>query len=136
MSVPTSQRTKSKFEVLIKARELAKYTLDITKNTRVFLPEYQTALTNDIISTAKNIFIKCWTANNIRVTNPDHAKQRKALQESAALDCNNLLALIDLAKSVYHLKSKRVKFWAEKTIMVRSYIREWSTSDTKRYKNV
>lgn len=136
MSVPTGQRAKSKFEVLIKARELAKYTLDITKNTKVFSPEYQTALTNDIISTAKNIFIKSWTANNIRVTNPDHAKQRKELQESAALDCNNLLALIDLAKSVYHLKSKRIKFWAEKTITVRSFIREWTTSDTKRYKNV
>ena len=31
MSVPAGQRAKSKFEVLIKARELAKYTLDITK---------------------------------------------------------------------------------------------------------
>lgn len=136
MSVPVGKRSQSKFEVIIKARDLAKYTLDITKNSNIFLPEYQTSLTNDIISTAKNIFIKCWTANNIRVTTPEHALQRKRLQEDAALDCNSLLALIDLAKCVYHLKSKRIKFWAEKTIIARTFIREWSASDAKRYKSV
>ena len=48
MSVPAGQRAKSKFEVLIKARELAKYTLDITKNEKVFKVEYQNSLTNDL----------------------------------------------------------------------------------------
>ena len=69
MSVPAGQRAKSKFEVLIKARELAKYTLDITKNEKVFKVEYQNSLTNDLIKIAKDIFINCWIANNKRVTN-------------------------------------------------------------------
>lgn len=133
MSVPVNKRAKGKFEVLIKARELAKYTIEITKNTKVFKPEYQTALTDDIIRTAKNVFIKCWTANNIRVNTKEQAEERNRLQYEADQDCNNLLALIDLAKVIYHLKSKRIKFWAEKTIVARTLIREWRTSDSKRY---
>lgn len=133
MSVPVNKRAKGKFEVLVKARELAKYTIEITKNTKVFKPEYQTALTDDIIRTAKNVFIKCWTANNIRVNTKEQAEERNRLQYEADQDCNNLLALIDLAKVIYHLKSKRIKFWAEKTIVARTLIREWRTSDSKRY---
>jgi hypothetical protein len=133
VSVPVNKRAKGKFEVLIKARELAKYTIEITKNTKVFKPEYQTALTDDIIRTAKNVFIKCWTANNIRVNTKEQAEERNRLQYEADQDCNNLLALIDLAKVIYHLKSKRIKFWAEKTIVARTLIREWRTSDSKRY---
>ena len=39
------------------ARELAVYTIQICKNKKVFLPEYQSALTDDIIRTAKDIYI-------------------------------------------------------------------------------
>jgi hypothetical protein len=133
MSVPVGKRAKSKFEVLIRTRELAKYTIEITKNGNVFLPEYQTALTDDLIRLSKDIFIRCWTANNIRVETQEQYEERRKLQYEAILNCNNLLALIDLAKSVYHLKNKRVKFWAEKTILSRTLIREWRNSDAKRY---
>lgn len=34
--VPANRRQKSKFEVLVQARDLAKYTLVITKNANVF----------------------------------------------------------------------------------------------------
>jgi hypothetical protein len=108
--------------------------MEITKNKKIFLPEYQSALTDDLIRLSKNAFIRCWTANNIRVETEEQYKERHKLQYQAILDCNNLLALIDLSKSVYHLKNKRIMFWAAKTITVRTLIREWRTSDTKRYK--
>lgn len=63
----------------------------------------------------------------------DDWKMRKALQERAARNCNNLLALIQLAKTIFHLKSKRVKYWSEKTIDVRGYLRSWRDADSKRY---
>lgn len=82
------------------ARELAVYTIQICKNKKVFLPEYQSALTDDIIRTAKDIYINAWTANNIRVTEKNKKELwawRSKLQRQAILDCNNLLALIGLA---------------------------------------
>lgn len=103
-------------------------------NSKIFLPEYQTALTNDIIHTAKEIFTKAWTANNIRVGDePRNWLARKKLQQEAARECNNLLALIQMAKPLYHLTSKRVKYWGQKTIEVRQALRDWNAGDTKRY---
>lgn len=53
MAVPESKRGTGKFDVLIKANDLTVYTIRITKNPNTFAPEYQTALTDDIIRTAK-----------------------------------------------------------------------------------
>ena len=133
MSVPEGKRGTGKFEVLVKALELATYTIKITKNPKTFTPEYQSALTDDIIRTAEDIYIKCWSANNIRVTDADKAKQRKELQESAILDTYTLTALVQIAKRIFHLSSKRVKFWTESAVEVREYIRKWKNSDSKRY---
>ena len=83
MSVNESERGKGKFDVLIKANDLAVYTIRITKNPKIFLPEHQTALTNDIIHTAKEIFTKAWTANNIRVTGSSVKSYSKRQPESA-----------------------------------------------------
>jgi len=137
VSVPESERGKGKFDVLIKANDLATYTIRITRNPKVFLPEYQTALTDDIIRAAKNVFIYAWTANNIRVDGErENWEQRKGLQEAAARECNTLLALVQMAKPVYHLKSKRVKYWGQKIINTRNAIREWKAGDNKRYGNL
>ena len=62
--------------------------------------------------------------------------ERRRLQLSAARKCNRLLALIGIAKSSFHLKNKRVKFWTGKVLAVRGMIRSWNESDSKRYSNV
>nr|DAI90544.1 MAG TPA: Avd-like-generating retroelement protein [Caudoviricetes sp.] len=118
------------------ARELAVYTIQICKNKKVFLPEYQSALTDDIIRTAKDIYINAWTANNIRVTEKNKKELwlwRSKLQRQAILDCNNLLALIGLAHQLFHLKGKRIEYWSEQTLKVRNYIKKWRESDVDRY---
>ena len=118
------------------ARELAVYTIQICKNKKVFLPEYQSALTDDIIRTAKDIYINAWTANNIRVTEKNKKELwawRSKLQRQAILDCNNLLAQIGLAHTLFHLKGKRVEYWSEQTVKVRNYIKKWRESDIERY---
>lgn len=134
MAVPESKRGAGKFDVLIKANDLTVYTIRITKNPKNFVPEYQTALTDDIIRTAKDIYVKCWTANNIKVgEDAEKWKERKRLQEEAARDCNNLLALMQIAKTLFHLETRRVKHWGKKTIEVRNRIRDWKDGDSRRY---
>lgn len=136
MAVAEGERSQSKLEVIVRALDLATYTIRITNNQKVFLPEYRSSLTDDIIRTAKDIYIDAWTANNILVKSVDDWKIRKSLQERAARNCNNLLALIQIAKTVFHLKSKRIKYWSEKTIDVRGYLRSWRDADSKRYSSI
>ena len=133
MSVPEGLRGTGRLEVIEKALDLADYTITITANPKIFLPEYQKALTDDINRIALAIYIDAWTANNILVRNAENFAERKRLQERAARNCNNLLALMQLAQKVFHLKLKRIQFWGEKTLNVRNLLRAWKESDYKRY---
>lgn len=142
MSVPEGKRGERKMEVFTKANNLAIYTIKICNNKNVFLPEYQSALTNDIIRTAKDIFISAWDANGIRVTTTvdrkvvvDQRKQeeRRRLQEVSIRKCNSLLALMQIAQRLFHLSTKRIKYWGGMTIEVRDLLKKWKESDAKRY---
>ena len=48
MSVPEGLRGTGRLEVIEKALDLADYTITITANSKIFLPEYQRSLTDDI----------------------------------------------------------------------------------------
>ncbi len=133
MSVPVNQRSHGKLEAAVKARDLASYTLKITANKKIFAEEYQEALTDRIIAAAIEIHTKCWSANNVLVNSREDMTRRLALQEEAAIECNNLLSLIELAQPVFHLTSKRVVYWSQKTVEVRGLIRGWRDSDRRRY---
>lgn len=121
-------------DACLKARELAEHTIRCCGNRKIFLPEYDGGVTNDLLTAAKKIYICAWTANNVRVDDSAEKWQRRnKLQEEAALQCNNLLALLSLAHSLFHLKSKRVAYWAKMTIETRGLIRKWHEADVKRY---
>lgn len=119
-----------------KARGVALHTIKICTNKNIFLPEYQSALTNDLIQTAKNIYKNVWKANNIRVTQSVHWKYGSRLQMEAILDCNDLLASIGLARALFHLKGKKVEYWSQMVIEARVLIAKWHESDKKRYSNI
>lgn len=133
MSVPENQRTQGKLEVSVKSRDLAVYTLQITKNKKIFSEEYQDAITDKIISTALNIHTLVWSANNTLVNSEQDMIYRLNMQDKAASQCNVLLSLIDIAKPLFHLRSKRVMFWGSKVIETRNLIRSWRNADYKRY---
>ena len=134
-NVPDTPQNRQ-LEAAWEARELALYTIQICNNKNIFREEYQSSLTDDIIRTAKDIYIHAWTANNIRVTGSERKElfaYRNKLQRQAIMDCNNLLALIGLARPLFHLKGKKVKYWSEKAIKTRNYIKRWKESDQDRY---
>lgn len=133
MSVPVNERSHGKLEACVKARELAVYTLRITKNPKVFKPEFQNALTDKIIAAALDIQNLSWSANNILVNSAEDLRQRLDYQERAASACNSLLSLIEIAKPIFHLATKRVTYWSGLAIDTRKLLRAWKDADRKRY---
>jgi len=138
MSVPEGERTEGKFHLGIKAEELVRYTLTITANDKVFVPDYQRALTDDIIEQAKNAYIFIRGANDVvvRMGTPFQEEdwlKREALQKDAIACLRRLLYLIDLAYRVFHLSGKRVKYWSAMIIYVRKKAESWMESDRRRY---
>ena len=133
MSVVEEKRNKSKLEVFIKTLELASYTIQITANEKSFDPKYRAAITDDLVSHAKDIYLLCWTANNIRASSEETFRERIRLQEMAITKCNTFLGLLDIAKRVFHLDTGRVIYWGNKIIECRALIRAWRDSDKKRF---
>ena len=133
MSVPVNQRTHGKLEACVKAHDLCCYTLQITANKKIFMTQYQEALTNRIIETAVTIHTLCWSANNIKVDSEYDYNERIRYQDKAAIQCNVLLSLIEIAKKIFHLETRRVTYWSGLVIDTRNLIRGWRSSDKKRY---
>lgn len=138
MSVPVGERSEGRFSLLVKAEFLTRYTMLITANDKVFTPAYQKALTDDIIDTAKNIYLGLREANDISVRvgtefqRMDY-RERNRLQREAFRNTKRLLYLIDLAHRVFHLSSRRVKYWAELVLEVKDRTYGWIESDNHRY---
>lgn len=133
MSVPEGMRSKSKLEAVIRARELAAYTIQITSNTEKFPPEFRELLGKNYAEVAIKIFNSCWAANNVRVTNKAAWSKRKELQEEAVRGCVVLLADIDLGAEVYKIPARRVEHWSGMVMNTLSLIRAWRDADQKRY---
>lgn len=135
MSVPVSKRNENQtLKTLLLAMDLAYYTIKICCNENVFSPKYKNAVTDDLIRLAKDIYINCRTANGIKVESREDLELRTGYQLRAKADCDTLLAELDIAKRIFHLSSRRVVYWAGKTMECREYIMRWKESDVKRFK--
>ena len=137
MSVNESNRSKTELSTAVKARELTCYTIRITTNEKIFVPQFKSALTDKIIADAVDIYRNVWTANNIRVgKSVENWKRRSEHQKRAKDLCNDLLALVGIAKPLFHLTSKRIEYWTGLIIEVRTMIIAWHDKDSDRYKGL
>ena len=132
MSTVVSKRRLNSCESALKANSLIRYTLEVTSNEKYFKPCYK-ALTDDIIHTSEAIFTKIWEAFNIRIDSYQDAKWRYRLQTEAILLCKNLLALLNIGYSIYHLRGNRVEYWTGLILDTRQSIAKWRTSDYNKY---
>ena len=131
MAVPANRRSESKFEVLLQTRSLAVYTATITANEKVFPPQHKW-MADKLNNTAHDIFMLCWEANGLLLSDLKQRERRKQLQKYAIVQCNNLSAEIYLAHTLYHLRGQRVYYWQDKIDSAKTLIQKWIESDSKR----
>lgn len=140
MSVNVGQRNvpdtpgNNQLDACTKAMEVAVHTIKLCSNKNIFTEKYQEALTSDIIKCAKDIYIYAWTGNNIYVRRGDGSwPEREKYQRAAIAKCNELLALINIARRLFHLKGKKVRYWSSLTIEARKLIQKWREANAKQY---
>ena len=102
------------------------------------LPYNQKEIVEDIIETAKNIYLGIREANDVtvRIGTDFHREdymERNRLQREALRNCKRLLYLIDIAHRIFHLSSKRVKYWGKLVKSVKDRVYGWIDDDTARY---
>ena len=134
MSVPVPKREHGELEINSQARALTVYTLKILENEKWF-PRTQAGFISRLSECAIDIQALCWEANNIRVDEDESRYRRRLeLQDVAAERCNRMQMLIETAKPLFHLESRRVRYWVTMTVSLRNAIRKWRESDSKRLK--
>lgn len=131
--VQKDSRREGKLALAVLARTHAKYVIQITSNPKIFDPRYYHAITVDLIRTSKDIYRSIWAANNTPVKSKGDYATRRKYQVRAAMLCNMMLADIEIAQPVFHLKGKRMRYWAGMVMEIRNKARVWIESDAKRY---
>ena len=87
-----------------------------------------------IIETAVGVGEKLWKANGIRVGNDfDKWNVRHSLQAEACMELDYFLYLICLARTLYHLRSGKYRYWVKLARETRDLARAWRDSDSRRY---
>ena len=114
---------------------MAAHTLKITMNPNVFDQDAAREVIGEIRTAAIRIHILCWRANDIKVPEENNRKQlerRMELEYYALKYCTDLKGLINLAKPLYHLSGRKVKYWMKLVLEVQDGIRAWRESERKR----
>ena len=134
MSVPVPNRGHGELEVNTQARALTVYTLHILENEKWF-PQRQQKYIEKLQDCVIEIQALCWEANEIKVNgNVERYNRRIGLQDMAAEKCNRMTMLIETAKPLFHLKTKRTIYWIRQSVALRNLIRGWRDKDVTRLK--
>ncbi len=135
MAVPVGKRGENTLEVFLKAVDLAKYTMEITANTKNFPGRYRPFI-DRVNNAAINVASDIWKANNIYIGNgcdPRAFEDRRYLQNRAVTSVNELLFLINMADAMLDKAvKKKAAFWTKEAMHVKSLIIKWRESDRKR----
>lgn len=142
------------FTPVVKAMNLYLYVDKITTNPNKF-PEYiftekqindktvlivqcrEDSLINLVRKHTYQIYMLCWTANEINLNKEPYRKNERLGKQLKAIElCGEHLAEVQLCKSRFHLTYKRMKHWGNMTLEVRDSIQAWHKSDRDRYKNI
>lgn len=134
MSVPKDKRSPGELAVNTTARRICTHVLQITANEKNFPPGNEWFL-NNLRNTALDINMKCWKANNIYVGGSEELYQKRlALEAEAGDECTQMLELLNIARGLYHMPTKRYRYLTDQYVSLRKDIRNWYKSDRERLK--
>jgi len=97
-------------KVIIKAKELATYTVKTTSNCNHFPKKYRFSVVDKMQNHALEIYENLVEANRQKFENGNDA--RRELQTKAITKCDLLLYYIELALDLKIISNGRVEFWS------------------------
>lgn len=133
MSVRVNQRSQGELDVIVKAKQMAVHTIELTNNTNYFPKRYRLTVTDKIVNKAIEIFMLLYEANEIYPRNRNEFDERKHNQRKAMACCRTLVALVDIAKALFHLPADKVSHWTRLIVDVRYSAAAWYKKDQDRF---
>lgn len=133
MSVRANERSQGDLDVIIKAKQMAVHTVEITNNTNYFPKRYRLTITDKIVNKSIEIFMLLYEANEIYPRNKKDFEDRQHNQRRAMACCRTLVAMIDVAKTLFHLPPDKVSYWTKLIVEVRYMTAAWYKKEHDRF---
>lgn len=124
----------NEFLLLVKAKDLAKYTINITDNPKRFPKKYRFTFVNRMQDMVLDIYELINTANELNTNNEQSLAERLRLQNQAITKCKTMLFLIDLCLENENIgiDSRQAEVWARHVTNVKNMAINWHTRDRKK----
>lgn len=116
-------------QVIIKAKELASYTLKVTSNNNNFPKKFRFTLVDRMQRKSFDIYENLLEANRTRVENK---YTRYDLQTKAIVSCEELLFYIEMSMMQNIITSKRAEYWSGLVSDVKHMTLAWRKRDKDR----
>lgn len=116
-------------QVIIKAKELASYTLKVTSNNNNFPKKFRFTLVDRMQRKSFDIYESLLEANRTRVENK---YTRYDLQTQAIVSCEELLFYIEMSMMQNIITTKRAEYWSGLVSDVKHMTLAWRKRDKDR----
>lgn len=133
MSVQVGKRTQGDLTVIVKAKEMAIYTIRITNNEKNFPRRYRLSIVNKMQDKAFEIVTCLIEANEIYPRTKEELQVRRMKQRQAMAYCRSLMTMIDISKELFAIESDKVAFWARGIFEVRTLTAAWLKKDQEKF---
>ncbi len=124
------------FLLLVKAKDLAKYTINMTENNKRFPKKYRFTFVNRMQDLSLDIYELINEANELNTNDPEALRERLKLQNLAITKCKTLLFLISLClenKNIA-LNDRQAQAWAKYVLNVKNMAVSWHNKDKEKLK--
>lgn len=133
MSVRKGERTEGNLQVLNLSMNLAKYTLQICSNEKVFPKKQRWVTTQKLVNECIDAVSCIRRANSVFVKTTEDYLYRRSQQIEARAHLSALLTLIDLSYQAFSIESHRIEYWTGLVYDTEEKLRAWTNSDWTRF---
>ena len=136
MAVKGSERSQGELTVIVKAKENAAYTLQVTDNTNNFPKHHRFSTAAKLQAKAFEIVEYLVEANEFYPKTTAELAHRRMLQRKAMAACRSSLTMIDICAAKFDIKKSTVEYWTKELWNVRNLTVAWLKKDEEIYKEL
>lgn len=122
--------TENDLKVILKAKVLAKHTLQITSNCNRYPKKYRFSLVDKMQNKSLEIYEYLHEAN--RTDLREYARERSELQTKAITHCDELLFYIELSHELNIINAGSMEYWSKMVSDVKHMAIAWRSKDKQR----
>lgn len=120
----------TELQVIVKTKQLAKHTLQLTSNCNKYPKKFRFSLVDKMQNKCLNIYEVLMEANRTDLST--YGRERSELQTRAITYCDELLFYIELSHELNIISMGSVEYWSKMVTDIKHMTIAWRSKDKSR----